>query len=86
VLECRLFKEVELEGAANTLLIGEVLGVRLSEAVRRVEGTCFADTQSLRPVARLWGDLYSLVGETPSLGRPRADARTEKSPPDPFQP
>ncbi|MET0397635.1 MAG: flavin reductase family protein [Longimicrobiaceae bacterium] len=71
VLECRLFKEVELEGAPNTLLIGEVLGVRLSEAVRRVEGTFFADTGSLRPVARLWGDLYSLVGETPALPRPK---------------
>lgn len=71
VLECRLFKEVELEGAANTLLIGEVLRVRLSEAVRMVEGTHFADTESLRPVARLWGDLYSLVGETPSLPRPK---------------
>lgn len=71
VLECRLFKEVELEGAPNTLLIGEVLGVRLSQAVRRVEGTFFADTESLRPVARLWGDLYGLVGETPALPRPK---------------
>lgn len=70
VLECRLFKEVELEGAPNTLLIGEVLGVRLSAALRLVEGTYFAHTESLRPVARLWGDLYSLVGETPALARP----------------
>ncbi len=71
VLECRLFKEVELEGAPNTLLIGEVLGVRISESLRLVDGSYFVDTESLRPVARLWGDLYSLVGETPALARPK---------------
>lgn len=71
VLECRLFKEVELEGAPNTLLVGEVLAVRLSESLRVAEGTHFVDTDSLRPVARLWGDLYALVGETPALPRPK---------------
>ncbi|HEV2146045.1 MAG TPA: flavin reductase family protein [Longimicrobiaceae bacterium] len=70
VFECRLFKEVEMEGAPNTLLIGEVLRVRISEELRMVEGTHFVDTGSLRPVARLWGDLYSLIGQTPALPRP----------------
>lgn len=70
VLECRLFKEVELEGAANTLVIGEVLRVRLSEALEMVPGTHFVDTGSLRPVGRLWGELYGLIGETPGLSRP----------------
>ena len=72
VLECRLFKEVELGDAPNTLLIGEVVAVRLDDALL-VSGTCFADTARLDPVARLWGDLYSFVGETPSLPRPRVD-------------
>ncbi len=72
VLECRLFREVELGEAPNTLLIGEALRVRLSEELRTAPGTLFVDTESLRPVARLWGDLYSLVGETPSLPRPPA--------------
>jgi flavin reductase (DIM6/NTAB) family NADH-FMN oxidoreductase RutF len=71
VLECSLFKEVELEGAPNTLLIGEVLRVRVSESLRMLEGTHFVDTDSLRPVARLWGDLYALIGDTPALPRPR---------------
>ena len=73
VLECRLFKLVELEGSPNTLVIGEVLRVRLSDDVPLAPGTLFADTAALRPVARLWGDLYALVGETPSLKRPPAD-------------
>lgn len=72
VLECRLFREVELEGAANTLVIGEVLRVRLSEALETVPGTRFVDTGSLRPVGRLWGELYGLLGETPGLPRPPA--------------
>ncbi len=71
VLECRLFREVELGEAPNTLLVGEVLAVRLSEELRTREGTWFVDTESLDPVARLWGDLYSRVGETPSLPRPK---------------
>ncbi|HEX2205207.1 MAG TPA: flavin reductase family protein [Longimicrobium sp.] len=72
VLECRLFKAVELEGAPNTLVLGEVLRVRLDDAVPLAPGTRFADTAALRPVARLWGDLYALVGETPALKRPPA--------------
>jgi len=71
VLECRLFREVELGEAPNTLLIGEVLAVRLSGELRTREGTWFVDTESLDPVARLWGDLYSLIGDTPALPRPK---------------
>lgn len=74
VLECRLFKHVPLEGAANTLVIGEVLRVRLSDDLALAPGTLFVDTHALAPVARLWGDWYALVGETPALKRPPADA------------
>ncbi|HET7229386.1 MAG TPA: flavin reductase family protein [Longimicrobium sp.] len=74
VLECRLFKSVDLGDAPNTLVIGEVLRVRLSDELRLMEGTMFVDTHALAPVARLWGDLYALVGETPSTPRPPADA------------
>jgi flavin reductase (DIM6/NTAB) family NADH-FMN oxidoreductase RutF len=70
VLECRLFKEVELEGSANTLVIGEVLRVRLADDVPLHPGTLFADSVALDPVARLWGDLYAMIGETPSIPRP----------------
>ncbi|HEX6751426.1 MAG TPA: flavin reductase family protein [Longimicrobium sp.] len=74
VLECRLFKHVDLEGAANTLVIGEVLRVHLADGLPMQDGTMFVDTRALSPVARLWGDFYALVGETPSLARPPADA------------
>jgi flavin reductase (DIM6/NTAB) family NADH-FMN oxidoreductase RutF len=72
VMECRLFQRVELPGSANVLVIGEVLRVHLSDDVPLAPGTLFADTRALRPVARLWGDLYALVGETPELPRPPA--------------
>lgn len=71
VMECRPFRIVELEGSPNTLVIGEVLRVRLSEAVPLVPGTFFADTAALRPLARLWGDHYATIGETLSLPRPK---------------
>jgi flavin reductase (DIM6/NTAB) family NADH-FMN oxidoreductase RutF len=73
VLECRVFKEVELEGSANTFVIGEVLRVRLADDVARVADTLFVDSVALRPVARLWGDLYALLGDTPALARPPAE-------------
>jgi len=74
VLECRLFKTVELEGAPNTLVIGQVMRVRIAQGVPLVGETMFVDTAALAPVARLWGDLYALIGETPSAPRPPADA------------
>jgi hypothetical protein len=53
-------------------VIGEVLRVRLSDAIPLIPGTRFADTRGVRPVGRLWGDLYALLGETPALARPAA--------------
>jgi len=76
VLECRLFKEVELGPGDNALVIGEVLAVRLSDAVPLVSGTHFADTRGVRPIARLWGDLYALQGETAALPRPTLPSPT----------
>jgi flavin reductase (DIM6/NTAB) family NADH-FMN oxidoreductase RutF len=76
VLECRLFKEVELGPGDNALVIGEVLAVRLSDTIPLVPGTLFADTRAVRPIARLWGDLYALQGETAALARPTAASHT----------
>lgn len=70
VLECRLYRVVELEESPNTLVLGEVLRVRLSDAVPLAPGTLFADTAALRPVARLWGDHYATIGDMPALKRP----------------
>lgn len=80
VLECRLSQEVPLTGSPNTLVVGEVLRVRLAGDVRLVDGTHFVDTESIRPAARLWGDRYALIGEMPSLPRPVADPVRSPSP------
>ncbi|HEX2210489.1 MAG TPA: flavin reductase family protein [Longimicrobium sp.] len=70
VLECRLYRVVELEESPNTLILGEVVRVHLSDAIPLAPGTLFADTTALRPLARLWGDYYATIGETPALKRP----------------
>jgi flavin reductase (DIM6/NTAB) family NADH-FMN oxidoreductase RutF len=72
VMECRVFKIVELEGSTNTLVIGEVLRVHLADDVRIAPDTMFVDSAALRPLARLWGDFYSTIGDTPALKRPPA--------------
>lgn len=70
VLECRLFKEVELGDETNVLVIGEVLGVRVQPDLAFLPGTHLVDHEALRPVARLGGDLYSFVERTTTLARP----------------
>ncbi|MEE9207292.1 MAG: flavin reductase family protein [Gemmatimonadota bacterium] len=73
VLECRLFKEVDLSPAPNGLVIGEVTGLRISPELPRLPGTDIIDTEYLRPVGRLWGRAYSLPGEVLELARPEVD-------------
>ncbi len=70
VLECRLFQEVPLGSSPNTLVLGEVVRVRIADGVPFAPGTRFVDSAALRPVSRLWGDLYATIGETPALPRP----------------
>lgn len=72
VLECRVFRLVDLEGSPNVLVIGEALRVRLADRVPLLPGTLNADTAAIRPVARLWGDRYALLGDTIALPRPDA--------------
>ncbi len=69
VLECRLFKDVDLDGT-GTLIIGEVMAVRLDPALEMIEGSTFVDSEALRPVGRLWGAAYALLGEIKTLERP----------------
>ncbi len=72
VLECELFREVDLGDAPNTLVVGRVLAVRVRRDVKRRAGSLAIDTASLRPVGRLWGVDYSTVGEILTIPRPRA--------------
>jgi len=69
VLECELYKHVEL-GKAGGLVLGEVKGVRLDPELTIVEGSSFVDTAELRPVGRLSGFSYSLLREIRVVPRP----------------
>ncbi len=71
ILECDLFKEVELAPASNVLIIGEVRAVHLSRSLELLPGTWAADPQSLRPVGRLGMDRYFLPREIKKVPRPR---------------
>lgn len=76
VLECRLFKEVELGAASTTLVIGEILAVRLGPETRDLWHGDFLDTHSLKPVGRLWAGYYALVDGMLRLDRPKIDRET----------
>ena len=70
VFECVVFKEVDLSPSTNTLVIGEVVGVRLSESLPFVEGTMVVDAGALAPVGRMSGAEYMLPRELEHLPRP----------------
>ncbi|HEX9699077.1 MAG TPA: flavin reductase family protein [Acidobacteriota bacterium] len=79
VLECRVFKEVDLGTAPNSLIIGEVVAVDLSPEARDLWDDGFLDTRPWRPVGRLWAGLYALVESTRALDRPRIDRQTGRA-------
>src|SRR5690606_33382681 len=67
-LECRLWKTVDLPGEANILVIGEVVGVHIDEAVI-VEGK--VDVTLYQPLSRLGYRDYAAVTSVFPLTRPR---------------
>jgi flavin reductase (DIM6/NTAB) family NADH-FMN oxidoreductase RutF len=69
VLECELHRHVELSEGLG-LVLGEVKGVRLNRELPIVEGSSFVDSEALRPVGRLWGSAYALLGEVRVIPRP----------------
>ncbi len=69
VLECELYKHVDL-GDSGGLVLGEVRGVRLDPELPIVEGSAFVDSEGLRPVGRLWGPAYTLLGQIRVIQRP----------------
>jgi flavin reductase (DIM6/NTAB) family NADH-FMN oxidoreductase RutF len=73
VLECRLFREVDLGEAPATLIIGEVLAVRLAAGLPLQPGTHLVDPAALRPVSRLGGEWYARMGELVALPRPSVE-------------
>jgi len=71
VMECRLFKELELDGVPTSVVFGEVVAVRLDQRLRRVPGSYHVETRSLSPVGRLWAGSYALLGEIKTMPRPK---------------
>ncbi|MEX2570103.1 MAG: flavin reductase family protein [Gemmatimonadota bacterium] len=70
VLECEFYKEMELDAAGSAFVVAEVVGVRLGPEIEFSPGTQLVDPLVLRPVGRLGGSLYGLLGDIPSLPRP----------------
>jgi flavin reductase (DIM6/NTAB) family NADH-FMN oxidoreductase RutF len=77
VLECRVRQEVDLDGAPNTLVIAEVVAVRLAAGLELEPGTLRVRPESLRAVGRLGGELYAARNEVVALPRPVVAARRE---------
>lgn len=66
-LECKLTRIVELEGAENILILGEVTGVYMRDDC--IKNGCF-DVTTYRPLSRLGYRDYSCVDNLFSLSRP----------------
>ncbi|MGD8330216.1 MAG: flavin reductase family protein [Acidobacteriota bacterium] len=76
VLECELFKEVDLEGASTSMVVGKVMAVRLGAETRELWHNDFLDVGSFRPVGRLWAGNYAFVDDIFRLERPKIDRAT----------
>jgi len=70
-LECRLYREIEL--GDTTFVIGEMLVAVVNDAVL-TDGR--VDVLKLRPVGRLGGEGYALIGDLLQFPRPRVDRAT----------
>jgi flavin reductase (DIM6/NTAB) family NADH-FMN oxidoreductase RutF len=66
-LECRLWRIIELPGKANVMVIGEVVGIHIDDAVIR-DG--MVDVTIYNPLARLGYRDYAAVREVFALARP----------------
>jgi flavin reductase (DIM6/NTAB) family NADH-FMN oxidoreductase RutF len=70
VFECRLFRQVDISPTDASFFIGEVVAVRLSPRLTFAPGGMLVNPESLAPVAKLGGNLYSLLGEIRDIARP----------------
>ena len=70
VFECVVFREVDLSPSTNVLVIGEVVGLRLSESLPMQEGTMIVESGPLAPVGRMSGSEYMLPREVARVPRP----------------
>lgn len=66
-LECELFRIIDLPGENNTMVIGEVVGIHLSDSVL-VNG--IFDVTRYKPLARLGYRDYAVINDVFPLERP----------------
>ncbi len=66
-LECRLWRAIDLPGAANVMVIGEVVGVHIDD--RFIVGGV-VDVTRYRPLARLGYRDYAAIAEVFAMTRP----------------
>ncbi len=71
VFHCTVRQEVDLGGAPNTLVIGEVLSIRLALSLPFEDGTLLVRPEALLPVGRLGGSAYQCGGEFRRIPRPQ---------------
>jgi flavin reductase (DIM6/NTAB) family NADH-FMN oxidoreductase RutF len=69
VFECRLFREIDLAPGVS-LVIAEALGIRLDESLGTTSDSRSVPSEKLRPVGRLAGSEYALLGEVRVIERP----------------
>jgi flavin reductase (DIM6/NTAB) family NADH-FMN oxidoreductase RutF len=69
--ECRLFKEIELPKSSYTLVLGEVVHMRVDEDVMEPSGRI--NLARLRPVGRLVGNAYCRISDSFTLERDTFD-------------
>jgi flavin reductase (DIM6/NTAB) family NADH-FMN oxidoreductase RutF len=82
VLECGLFREIDLGEAPNTLVIGEVSAIRMGPQLAVDPESMYVDPASLDPVGRLGLDAYTTLGTLQHVPRPRV----HQGDPDPGSP
>ena len=66
-MECRLTRIVQIEGAANTVVFGEVIGIHMRDDCL-VDG--IFDVTTFQPVGRMGYRDFTKVTELFSLNRP----------------
>ena len=67
-LECRATQFIPVEGSTYTIVLGQVVRYHLREGLMRANG--MVDANLLRPVARLSGSEYAVLGQVFELVRP----------------
>lgn len=76
--ECRLFQATPLPRSSYTLVVGEVVHMRVDEALLDASGR--VDLEKLAPVGRLVGNAYCRISDAFTLERDTFDTLARITP------